>query len=124
MDGVPRGTSQSLTLWPHNNLNATSSAAGSAAKAAAARKEAKYDAISANYLFFPLAFETFGPINQAGCEFLSALGHHHSLVSDDPRESSFLFQRLSVSIQRFNSVCFCNSFGNLPAQFFDQPRRI
>ena len=105
-------------------LNATSCTAGSAAEAAASRKEEKYAAISSNYLFFPLAFETFGPINQAGCDFLSSLGHRLSLVTDDPRESSFLFQRLSVSIQRFNSVCFCNSFGNLPAQFFDQPRRI
>jgi len=35
-----------------------------------------------------------------------------------------MFQRigLSVAIQRFNSVCFCHSFGKLPAQFFDQPR--
>ena len=44
-------------------------------------------------------------------DFLSSLGHRLSLVSDDPRETSFLFQRLSVSIHRFNSVC-------LPAQFF------
>jgi hypothetical protein len=93
----------------------SSSCAGSAAEAAATRKEEKYTAISANYHFFPLAFETFGPINQAGCEFLSSLGHRLSLVlDDDPRETSFLFQRLSVSIQRFNSVCFNNSFGNLP----------
>jgi hypothetical protein len=104
-------------------LNGTSSCAGSAAEAAAKRKEDKYAEISCNYHFFPLAFETFGPINQVGSDFLSALGHRLSLISDDPRESSFLFQRLSVAIQRFNSVCFCNSFGNLPAQFFDQPRR-
>jgi len=103
-------------------LNSTASCAGSAAEAAASRKEEKYAEIAAQYHFIPLAFETFGPINQAGCDFLSSLGHRLSLVSDDPRESSFLFQRLSVAIQRFNSVCFCNSFGNLPAQFLDQPR--
>jgi hypothetical protein len=104
-------------------LSQTSSCAGSAAEAAATRKEEKYSEISISYLFVPLAFETFGPINQACTDFLSSLGHRLSLVSDDPRETSFLFQRLSVSIQRFNAVCFCNSFGNLPAQFFDQPRR-
>jgi len=103
-------------------LSLTSSCAGSAAEAAATRKEAKYSEISSNFHFFPLAFETFGPINQVGRDFLSSLGHRLTLVSDDPRESSFLFQRLSMCIQRFNSVCFCNSFGNLPAQFFDQPR--
>jgi len=45
------------------------------------------------------------------------------IISDDPRETSFLFQLLSVSNQRFNSVCFYNSFGNLPAQLLDKPRR-
>jgi hypothetical protein len=104
-------------------LNFTSSSAGSAAEAAASRKEEKYSDISSNYLFFPLAFETFGPINHVGCDFLSLLGHRLSLVSDDPRESFFLFQRLSVSIQRFNSVCFRSSFGDLPIHFLDQPRR-
>jgi hypothetical protein len=103
-------------------LNRSATCAGSAAEAAATRKEEKYAEISNSCLFFPLAFETFGPINQKGCDFLSSLGHRLFLVSDDPRETSFLFQRLSVAIQRFNSVCFCHSFGNLPAQFLDQSR--
>ena len=67
--------------------------------------------------FIPLAFETFGPINQAGCDFLSSLGHRLTLVWDDPRVSSFHFQRISISIQRFKSVCLCNSCGNLPHNF-------
>jgi len=45
-------------------LIATSCTAGSAAEAAASRKKEKYAAISSNYLFFPLAFETVGPINR------------------------------------------------------------
>jgi hypothetical protein len=100
-------------------LNSTASCAGSAAEAVASRKVEKNAEIAVQYLFVPLAFETFGPINQADCDFLSSLGHRLSLVW----ESSFLYQRLSVAVQRFNSVRFCNSFGNLPAQFFDQPRR-
>jgi len=51
-------------------LNLTSSCAGSAAEAAATRKEETYSEISSNYLFFPLAFETFGSTNQAGCDFV------------------------------------------------------
>jgi len=104
-------------------LSATSACAGSAAEAAAKRKEDKYAKISSNYHFFLLAFETFGPINQVGSDFFCALGQRLSLITDDPRETSFLFQRLSVSIQRFNSVCFYNSFGNLPAQFLNRSRR-
>jgi len=55
-------------------LSATSACAGSAAEAAAKRKEDKYVEISSNYHFFPLAFETFGPIIQVGSDFVCASG--------------------------------------------------
>ena len=100
----------------------SSSCAASAAEAAAKRKEEKYIDICRTHHFFPIAFETFGPINQVGLEFISALGQRLTRITDDPRESSFLFQRLSVAVQRFNGVCFTNSFGNIYDQSFDHPR--
>ena len=102
-------------------LSLASSRAVSAAEAAATRKEKKYSEITSNYHFFTLAFETVSLINPAGCDVISSMGRRLTLISDDPRESSFLSQRLSISMQRFNSVCFGNSFGNLLACFFDQP---
>ena len=104
-------------------LGISSSSAASAAEAAAKRKEAKYIDICRSHHFFPIAFETFGPINEVGSAFISALGHRISLVTDDPRETFFLFQRLSVAVQRFNAVSFTNSFGSICNQFVDQPRR-
>ena len=50
-------------------LNATSACAGSAST----RKEEKYTEISSTSHFYPLAFETFGPINQNGSDFLCTL---------------------------------------------------
>jgi hypothetical protein len=97
-------------------LSITSACAASAAEAAAERKEKKYSDIACNYHFFPIAFETFGPLNQVGTDFISALGHRISSNTDDPRETFFLFQRLSVAIQRFNAVCFSNSFGNIDVE--------
>lgn len=91
-------------------LAISSACAASAAEAAAQRKDTKYADISRTHLFFPLALETMGPINQAGQEFVSDLGHRITLVTEDPRETAFLFQRLSVAIQRFNAVCLANSF--------------
>ena len=41
-----------------------------------------------------------------GQRFLDSLGERLSSVSDDPRETTFLYQRLSVLIQIFNSVAF------------------
>ena len=88
----------------------TSRCAAAAAEAAASRKETKYAVISQTHLFFPLAFETLGPINQAGHDFISALGHRIFSVTDDPRETSFLYQRLSIALQRFNAISLSNSF--------------
>lgn len=91
-------------------LSIASRDAASVAEAAAQRKVDKYAAISQTYLFFPLAFETLGPINQAGQAFISELGRRISVLTDDPRETSFLFQRLSVALQRFNAACLSLSF--------------
>jgi len=72
--------------------------------------------------FFPIAFETFGPINQTvrtsflhwAIEYLLTLTTH---------EIHFPFQCLSVTIQRFNAVCFANSFGNFEVEVRrNQPR--
>jgi hypothetical protein len=90
----------------------TSACAAAAAEAAAQRKEIKYAEISQTHLFYPLAFETMGPINSVGLDFIRDLGHRISCVTDDPRETSFLFQRISVAIQRFNAVVFSNSFSH------------
>jgi hypothetical protein len=54
---------------------------------------------------------------------ISALGHPTSSNTDDPRETFFIFQRISVAIQRFNAVCFVNSFGNTDVEVGrSQPR--
>lgn len=91
-------------------LHATSSSAGAAAEAAADRKELKYQSLATTHSFIPLAFETLGPINSKGLVFLYELGRRQAAITGDMRETSFLFQRLSLTIQRFNAVCFNGSF--------------
>ena len=59
-------------------LNATSVYA---IEAASKRKEDKYAKISFTNHFCHLAFETFGPINQVGSDFLNLPSH----ISDEPR---------------------------------------
>ena len=56
------------------------------------------------YTFIPIACETLGPINTKALSFLADLGRRIALVTGDPREGSFLFQRLSITVQRFNSA--------------------
>lgn len=87
--------------------------AGEVAELAAARKRAKYSEISNSYHFLPLAFENLGPVNMEAFQFLYSLGHRLSDISGDSRETSYLFQRFSSMIQRFNSVLFRDSFVSL-----------
>ena len=84
--------------------------AASAAETAAARKETKYSALTQTHLFYPVAFETIGPVCSSGLEFLREIGRRFTLATSDPRETAFLTQRLSMVIQRFNAVCLADTF--------------
>ena len=64
--------------------------------------------------FQPVAIETLGPINLSASDFISEIGNHISSITGDRRESKFLFQRLSVCIQRFNLVAFKGTFSSFP----------
>jgi len=91
-------------------LRASSHSAGGAAEIASVRKESKYSLLPPEYIFQPVTFETLGSLNSSGYDFLCEVGRRLSVVSGDPRETSFLFQRLSISIQRFNSILIHESF--------------
>jgi len=83
---------------------------GLVADQAATRKSAKYVDFTAAYIFQPIAVENLGPINASELDFVSNLGQKLSCLSGDDREAQFLFQRISVTIQRFNSVLLHDSF--------------
>ena len=93
-------------------VSITSTTAGAAAAAAAERKTVKYTELMRHHLFVPIAIETFGPICDEGQHFIREIGKRISSVTSDPRETAFLFQRLSIAIQRFNAVCFAGTFPN------------
>jgi len=85
--------------------------AGSAAEETATRKTAKYSNIQqAHHIFQPVAVESLGPINASGRVFLSKLGRKLADQSGDDREISFLFQPLSVLIQRYNAILLHDCF--------------
>ena len=53
-----------------------------------------------NYIFVPLACEVSGAWCTDGLEFLNDLGSRISDVTGDKRDTDFLFQRLSIALQR------------------------
>ena len=95
------------TLAP-SYVDVSAQVTASAAQAAAERNVSKYAGLPASHLFVPIAIETLGPINKAGHSFLSELGRRP--ISDDPRESFFLFQRIFILIQRFDQIAFRGTF--------------
>ena len=68
------------------------------AEQSTARKLAKYSELAISHIFVPIAMESFDPICAEALTFLSKLGRHICRVTGDMRETTFLFQRLSIAI--------------------------
>ena len=86
-----------LFLWPNwanNNNNNT----------------AKYAGLMSDYHFQPIAVESLGPANESAIHFFTVLGKEIAEQTGDERETAFLFQRLSILVQRFNCVLLHDSF--------------
>ena len=64
----------------------------------------KYVGLSSQGEFVPIAVESHDPINMDALQFLSELDKRLVETTGDVRVSTFLFQRISVAVQRFNSV--------------------
>ena len=89
-----------------SHVQATSTAAGAAADREAANKKTKYAALQQTHVFVPVSVETMGSWNCESLNFVNYIGRKLTAVTDDPFETSYLFQRLSVAIERGNEVSF------------------
>jgi len=92
-------------------LDETAVAAGGAAEMTATRKKNKYEELQTRYLFTPIAIETMGPLDQEGLAFIKELGRRLTRTTEDPQETFFLFQKISVTVQRFNAVACLATMG-------------
>jgi len=63
----------------------------SAANKAAANKIVKYSALSASHIFLPVAVESAGTWNQSAIELIQEIGRRITAVTEDTRETVFLF---------------------------------
>jgi len=70
-------------------------------------KTKKYSALLFSLqIFVPVAVETLGPWNDEGLALIAEIGRRTSMITADPREDLFLFQRISVAVQRRNAASF------------------
>jgi len=77
--------------------------AGSPAEQAI-RKISKYSVLSQSYLLQPITVENTGVLNRSAVDFLNAPGRHISSSSGKECDSLFLFQRISITMHRFNAI--------------------
>ena len=89
----------------------TAREARSAANHAATNKNTKYSQLSiVTHVFVPVAIETVGTWHHQAVELVQEIGRWTANITGDVRESNFLFQQLSVALQRGNAVSFQNTF--------------
>jgi len=98
------------TMLADSYLRASSVTAAAAAEMAASRKEVKYSDLPASISFQPIAVETLGPFNESAVDFLRELGRRIANKFQEERQTAYLFQRLSVTVQRYNAVLLHDSF--------------
>jgi hypothetical protein len=76
----------------------------------AERKKIEKDAqLATGYQFIPIAIATLDPIGTEATSFLQELGYRIVAVTLDMRSRSFLWQRLSVAVQRGNAACIAGT---------------
>lgn len=110
---IPWAKGQSLVwdatcvdTFANSYLKMTSTRAGSAADQAVTRKHNLYRKIKdQNYNFVALAVETMGSWSAEAKKFFHSLGKRLEKVSGDPRSGQFLYQRISLAIQKNNAAC-------------------
>ena len=91
---------------------AASQLAGSAADAAEARKQRKYQALEQQFIVQPIGFETIGSWGAGAKAFLADIGNRIKQATGNPRAMEFLRQRVSIEIQRGNAASVMGTVEN------------
>ena len=96
---------------PHESVWFGSKAAGSTAEWAENRKFETYgNYLGDDYHFVPIANETFGSWGPIGHKFIKDICKLIQGISKEPRSTAFIFQAISVAIQRGNAQCVQNTY--------------
>ena len=85
---------------------------GAVAEKAEQIKLSKYRHLDSSYLFVPVAVETMGGFGQQSLSFIKELGRRLMYVTEEPNSLQYLWQRLSVAVQRGNTASVLGSLGH------------
>ena len=86
-------------------VNQCSKLAGAAADLREDNKNSKYKELAENYCFVPVGIETLGAWGTEGHKLVKQIGEKVAEETGEKRATSYLFQQISIAIQRGNSSC-------------------
>ena len=98
------------TLAPSYRAHATQES-GKVAASAEERKCEKYQGLPPGHIFTPVAIEILGAIGPKSMVFLRELRRRIRAATDEPKSANYLLQRISVAVQRGNSIAVQGSTG-------------
>jgi len=84
--------------------------AGAAATQAANNKISKYSQLMTTHVFYLVVVETAGTWRHQAVELIKEICRRTTTITGDTGETVYLFQQLSVALQRGNTVSFQNTF--------------
>ena len=93
-------------LLLHHTLIITrfTSGSGLVAELAESKKISKYGYLEHSHIFSPVAIETSGVCGPQSITFLKELGNRIKLNTGDLNSTQYLWQQLSIAIQRGNAA--------------------
>ena len=68
-------------------------------------KSTKYTELAQTYCFIPIGIETFGSWGSEGHKLVKEIGKKVMEETGEKRSAFFLFQSISIAIQRGNASC-------------------
>jgi len=105
--------------YAESHIGSTATKPGAAAHKTAQSKIDKYSKLVSTHIFYPFAMETDDAWHEMAIELTKETGTSVTIITEDTRETTFLFQRLSMALQRRNAVSFHNTMvtqSELPLQ--------
>jgi len=88
------------------HIGSTATKPGAAAQKTAQNKIDEYSKLASTHIFYPFVIETAGTWHEMAIELTQEIGRR---ITEDTRTTTFLFQRLSMALQRGNAVSFHNT---------------